>query len=139
MQADRPSEAEVTSEIEARWAAFIESWEAGDAQACAEFYTQDAVNIPPGFQINRGREAIMNFYADMFSSNTGSDYSHTILKLEYSGNQATELGEFEVEWVTNEGEGWSFKARSMAHWVRDTDGEWRIRMFLFNNPPEESL
>jgi len=122
------------SEIRSRWDAFIEFWEAGNAQACAGFYLKDALNIPPGMPENYGREEIQDFYAFLFDNYKSSTYLHSTNSLISCGNTAIEYGNFSVEWLKHDEQVWVYEARCMVHWEKAADGIWYIRTFLFNNP-----
>jgi uncharacterized protein (TIGR02246 family) len=126
-----------TSAIRSQWDQFIEHWQAERAAELSGMYTVDGVNVPPGFKVNRGREEIEAFYDMLFQSNTSSKYGHSIHSLSHEGNFAVEYGEFQVEWIHNDGTEWNFKSRSVTHWLRGEDGDWRINLFIFNQPPSE--
>ncbi|REL24281.1 nuclear transport factor 2 family protein [Rhodohalobacter sp. SW132] len=123
---------EAPAEIHQTWDQFIEKWEANDAAACAAFYTENGMNIPPGFEISHGRNEIESFYRSLFDANHTSTYHHSILDLNVFGDQAVEYGEFTVEWEPIEGDNWTFHARSLTHWVKNENGEWKIEKFIFN-------
>ena len=123
-------------QIRLRWDQFITYWEAGDAASCASFYTPSGMNIPNAFEPNSGREEIEQFYNFLFDNNQSSVYKHTTHDLKILGNDAVEYGEFTVDWITNEGTSWTYKARTMAHWVKNRDGIWEIEKLLFNLAPE---
>jgi uncharacterized protein (TIGR02246 family) len=122
-------------EIQMAWQQFIEAWETGDAEACASFYHDDALNIPPGFQIFSGKDAITSFYAMLFDENQSSKYTHNTESLSFSGDLAIEHANFTVDWVNNSGAEWTFNARALVHWQKNDEGNWLIKNFLFNNPP----
>ena len=124
-------------DLRKRWDTFIEHWEKENVDKLVSIYTADAINIPPGLKINEGREAIGNFYQFLFDGNISSKYTHNMIKVFSSEEGVTEYGEFSVDWTRNDGSKWTYYARSMTHWVKDDDGQWRISLFLFNQPPEE--
>lgn len=122
-------------EIEAIWQLFTEAWEAEDAAACASFYHSEALNIPSEFNINKGRDEIESFYQFLFNSNRSSDYSHKTESISFSENLAVEFATFTVNWINNDGEPWTYRARVLVHWQSDETGNWLIKNFLFNTPP----
>ncbi len=122
--------------IAQRWQAFIVAWENEDAEACARFYLQDGVNVPPQLPANQGRENIQAFYAWLFSMNQSSVYRHLSSQLHISSGMAVEYAAFEVDWVPNAGDPWTYFARCMVHWVKDEDGLWYISGLYFNTPPQ---
>ncbi|HMO41111.1 MAG TPA: nuclear transport factor 2 family protein [Saprospiraceae bacterium] len=122
-------------QIRATWDAFIMAWEQGDAAACAAFYTEDGLNVPPGFKENKGRAEIEAFYAFLFTNHASSKYAHRIGSLQLLGNYAVEYGHFEVNWTRKDDSTWDFTARSLTVWEKQGDS-WKIRQLMFNNPPE---
>ena len=127
---------DVLSEIRANWDQFIEYWEAGNAAGCVSFYSESGINVPNTMEANRGRSEIESFYESLFNLKQSSEYTHTITDLYVDGDSAIELGEFRVAWVSNDGDEWTYHARSLTHWKRTSSGEWKIEKFLFNAPPE---
>ena len=130
--------ATVQAEIDQRWTGFINAWEAEDAKACAEFYTENSINVPPGGEIKKGKKSIQDFYQFLFDNNLSSKYEHKSLDLNVAGNLATELGEFKVDWTSNDSTEWTFRARSMCLWKKSDTGNWEMDQFVFNNPPNEN-
>lgn len=132
----RESASDPTDEIREVWDTFVKNWEAGDAKACAAAYAENAVNVPPNFKVNQGRKDIEDFYAFLFASNPGRKYNHTIHSVSFSDQMVVELGAFQADWVRDDGTEWSFQARSLTHWEKGPDGAWKIKSFMFNQPPE---
>lgn len=132
---EKPVDEKVVQQtITTRWEAFSTAWENEEAQVCADFYTEEATNIPPGMDPKRGRSEIQAFYQMLFDSNLSSDYNHKSLDLHIIGTEAIEEGAFTVDWVRNDSSSWRYEARTLAHWIQDDEGEWRISKFVFNNP-----
>ncbi len=122
-------------EIEEAWNTFAAHWENEAVADLVTIYTEDAVNIPPESEIHKGRDAIAKFYEFLFSNHLSSTYQHKIKSLQAHENSAIEYGEFTVNWVRNDSTLWTFKGRSMTHWVKAESGKWHITKFLFNRPP----
>lgn len=125
------------TEIRGQWDKFVLAWEQEDADKLVAMYTEDGLNVPPGSKENKGRVQILEFYNMLFENNASSNYEHQINTLFYESNTAIEYGNFEVSWVRNDSSKWTYQARSTTHWVRSAEGNWQIKMFLFNNPPSE--
>ena len=125
-------------EIEQTWSEFSKNWEQEAVEELVILYTEDAMNIPPDGEIRTGREAIAQFYEFLFSNHLSSTYRHETKSLEVSGDMAIEYGEFTVNWVRNDSTPWTYRARSMTHWVKGENGKWHIQKFLFNQPPPEA-
>lgn len=128
-----------TDDIKLKWEAFIAHWEMEAAKELKEYYTVDGINIPNEFKANKGRAEIEAFYNFLFENNLSSTYKHDIISLDYSDSLAVERGKFEVNWIRNDSSQWTYKARTVTHWVKEKDGEWRIKLFLFNKPPETTI
>lgn len=124
------------TDINAIWQAFTIKWEEKDATGCASFYLPDGLNIPAGFPVAKGQNEIELFYANLFNNHKASTYTHRSHYISNQGSLAIELGEFVVDWIRLDGSKWTFKARSLTHWEKDSQGQWRIKSLLFNSPPE---
>ena len=127
------------TEIREVWTQFIEYWQAEDASGCASLYDSDALNIPHAFEVNSGRDSIEQFYELLFSSNRSSRYQHRTEALYFNGDMAVEYATFQVDWISNEGEEWAYKARALVNWKKSESGDWLIRTMLFNNPPDTEV
>ena len=125
-----------SDELRTNWDEFIVAWEAEDAEKCAQLYLEDGINIPNEAKENKGKEEIKAFYEFLFGMNRSSKYRHKINSVSYTESQATEYGNFEVDWVRNDSTEWTYKARSVTHWTKTDEGDWKIALFLFNKPPE---
>ncbi|MEL6251067.1 MAG: SgcJ/EcaC family oxidoreductase [Bacteroidota bacterium] len=131
-----PEEYQIQSrkEIRATWDLFKQAWEAEDAKKLMTFYTIDGINIPPDSDIKMGRAAIQDFYETLFDVNISSSYDHSIDQIQVIDQHAIEQGHFKVNWVREDSTDWVFDARSMTHWIKDQDGDWKIQEFIFNRP-----
>lgn len=121
--------------IQDAWNQFVENWNNMNTEGCMDIYAEGAVVIPPQMEIAEGRQSIAEFYDYLFSTNKSADYTHTTESISFSGNQAIEHGSFSVDWISNEGNSWTFNARAMIHWEKDPSGHWKIKKLLFNTPP----
>lgn len=126
------------AEIRELWDQFIENWEAEDAAACASIYHADGLNIPNEYLVNSGVAEIEEFYEVLFSNNQSGTYKHRMESLHTFGDAAVEYATFNVDWISNEGEEWSYNARALVHWKKDINGSWKIKTMLFNTPPSDS-
>lgn len=127
---------EIQPKIRKNWDQFINAWESEDATACASFYTDEGINVPPSAKANEGKKAIESFYKFLFDNNISSKYTHTIIDIDGDESQVIEYGKFSVDWMRNDSTEWTYYARTMTQWIND-NGTWKIDKFLFNNPPEE--
>lgn len=122
--------------IDQLWEKFIDYWHSEDIEGLMSMYADDAINIPPGSAIKKGKEEIAELYQFLFDNHTSSTYRHETLQLVPSLTTSTEVGKFEVAWVRNDGTAWTFKARCMALW-ETVDTGCKLKYFVFNTPPEE--
>ena len=129
-------QAETEEAIRTHWDAFASAWARQDARACASYFAEDGINVPPTSEIKRGRDEIEAFYETLFLSNLACDYRHWSDDVSVSGDQAVERGHFRVDWTRNDSTTWAFEARSLAHWQKKSDGQWRIKTLVFNLPPK---
>lgn len=122
--------------IQNNWSSFENNWNSFNTEGCVSIYTDSAEVIAPEMSTAEGKEAIAEFYNFLFSNNRSAEYKHITESLSIENNQAIEYGTFSVNWVTNDGQPWTFNARVLVHWVKTYDNEWKIQRLLFNSPPE---
>ena len=127
----------VPSIIDQKWQEFVTAWENEDAATCASFYYSDALNVPNAMPVNRGRESIESFYDSLFEANRSSQYNHQTQSISFSENLAVEYATFTVDWVSNEGDEWTYRARALIHWRKDENGDWLIQHFVYNQAEPE--
>ena len=85
--------------IRAGTAAFADAYNAGDADALAAAYTEDAVLLPPNAPAVSGRAAIREFWATDSANTTGAGLKFVFPgdgPAEVSGDLAYESGSFKV-------------------------------------------
>jgi uncharacterized protein (TIGR02246 family) len=124
--------AQVPAILDKKWQEFIAAWENEDAVSCAALYHTGALNVPNAMTVNNGRESIESFYSSLFEANQSSRYNHQTESISFSDNLAVEYANFSVDWVSNEGEEWTYQARALIHWRKDNNGDWLIQHFAFN-------
>lgn len=120
---------EVTAAIEAASDAFAEAFNAGDAEAVAAMYTEDAVVLPPGKEAIEGRAAIQaDFAADL------ADMEGMVMTLETTEVQAAHGHALEVGGYTLEGADGSHvdHGKFIAVW-KNTDDGWKMTRDIWNS------
>ncbi len=132
------SELDPTEDIINQWSEFVKSWEAENAEGCISIYHDDIQFIPPGFEPSSTSKDVASFYSMLFNDNQSSKYTHTTQFLSYNNDIAVEYAHFTVDWINNDGEPWTFKARMVNHWTPDDEGKWKIKTLIFNTPAEET-
>lgn len=121
--------------VQASWEIFANNWNNLNADGCVTIFFDDAVLIPPQLLELEGKPAIQEFYENLFDMNQRAEYNHVTKSINFSKEQAIEVGIFSVNWVSNEGDSSTYRARVMVHWEKDQFGDWKIRKLLFNTPP----
>lgn len=106
--------------------AFEAAVAAGDADALASLYTQDAVAYPPGAAPVRGRDAIRDLFAGYFESGVDGVTldTHEVRAL---GNYAHEIGIGTIAVGGEAGDPFNFSVL----WLND-DGTWRLHRDIWN-------
>ncbi|WP_234571977.1 YybH family protein [Rhodohalobacter sp. 614A] len=121
--------------VQASWETFGQNWNDLNAEGCMTIFFDDAIMIPPQLLELEGKPAIQEFYQDLFDMNQSAEYDHVTESINFSKEQAIEVGSFSIKWISTEGDSSTFWARSMIHWERDQYGDWKIKKLLFNHPP----
>ena len=126
-------------EIAQAWRQFEEVWVKGDASAAAQWYTEDAINMPPDVEDAQGRSEIQSAFSYILSAATREDMAVTTRELDVYGDTAYELGTFADTHIPHGGTKVTVRARYMCVWKRQPDGTWKIHRFLFNSlpPPQQ--
>jgi len=128
--------AKVREEITQAWRQFEEVWVKGDATAAAEWYTEDAINMPPDVEDCQGRSAIQRVFSGILSGvKEVVDMAFTTRELDVYEGTAYELGTFADTHIPHGGDETTFLGRYMCVWKRQPDGTWKIHRFIFNSLP----
>ena len=107
--------------------AFEEAFNAGDAQAAAQFYTDDAVALPPGGAPVKGKEAIIAYFQEVMDAGIeGLDLES--LEVVESGDFAVEVGTF--SWAPPGGD--PETGSLLVVLQRGGDGLWRVHRVMWN-------
>jgi ketosteroid isomerase-like protein len=98
----------------------------------AGLYTVDARLMPHGVPTLSGRTAIQGFFDQAFSMGiVGGKF--TTLEVEGSGDEAVEIGSYELFVQTSSGiRGTAEKGRYLVMWKR-VDGKWLLFRDMFNS------
>lgn len=110
------------------------AWEAafnaGDAKAVADLYTEDGALYPPGGEAISGRQAIQAFWQQEIDRGV-QDGPHQRIELVESGNLAYEIGRLVLRMPSHAGlidVGGSY----LVIWQRGDDGIWRMHRDIWN-------
>jgi len=120
---------EVTAAIEAASAAFAEAFNAGDSEAVAAMYTEDAVVMPPGKGPIEGREAIQADLAAEMANMEGMVMTFETHEVQAVPGHALEVGGYTVEGADGSHVD---HGKFMAVWTQTDDG-WKIARDMWNS------
>jgi uncharacterized protein (TIGR02246 family) len=81
---------------------WLPAFKAGDADAVAACYAEDAVMWFPGGPMAQGRQAIRDGYAGFFAANTIKDVVLTPMGHQESNGQAASWGTFVIVWAARD-------------------------------------
>jgi uncharacterized protein (TIGR02246 family) len=124
---------DVRAAIEAANKEFGEAVGRGDAAAIAEFYTTNAMVLPPNSDVVKGKEAIKNLFQGLINSGI-KGITLTTLEAEGFGDTANEVGKYIVK---GEGGKELDNGNYIVIWKRE-NGKWKLHRDIFNTsmPPQ---
>jgi len=115
---------------------FAAALNAKDAKAAAALYTEDAVLIPPGEPVVRGREAIEEYWRGAIESGGVRDVSVETMDALSSGSLGYETGSFVLTANGPDGEAVVDRGRYVELLRREPDGRWLSTHGIWNASPE---
>ncbi|HEX7180663.1 MAG TPA: DUF4440 domain-containing protein [Thermoanaerobaculia bacterium] len=128
-------------QIDAIYTAFVRGYEALDPAVVAGFYAEDAVYLPPGDDILRGRPAIQQSFAQFFDSvrreGGGLRISFEIVERKVSGDLAYDVGYYRLERIAGGKAGTPSTGKFVVVAGKEEGGVWRIRVDAFNSMPKK--
>ena len=102
-----------------------------DAQRVGAIYTDDALYLPPGGDIIRGRAAIEDRYEQGFREDRRKRHTRRIsfepVDRVVSGDIRNDIGYYTIESSEPGGHRDTFRGKFVKVWRRGGDGVWRIR------------
>ena len=115
---------------------FAAALNAKDAKAAAALYAEDAVLIPPGESVVRGREAIEEYWRGAIEEGGVRDVSVETMDALSSGSLGYETGSFVLTANGPDGEPVVDRGRYMELLRREPDGRWLSTHGIWNASPE---
>ena len=115
---------------------FAAALNAKDAKAAAALYTVDAVLIPPGEPLVRGREAIEEYWRGAIELGGVRDASVETMDALSSGSLGYETGSFVLTVNGPDGEALVERGRYIELLRREPDGRWLSTHGVWNASPE---
>lgn len=115
---------------------FAAALNAKDAKMAASLYTEDAVLIPPGEDMVRGRENIEAYWKIAIDSGGVRDVSVETIDARSSGVLGYEIGTFELTANGPNGEAMKDTGRYIELLKREPDGKWYSTAGIWNASPQ---
>ena len=102
---------------------------AGDWDALAALYTEDAVVMPPNQEVVIGRSAIR----DLFSALTFSEFSLETVEMDGRGDLVFARGIYSWTVAVGEGEPVADHGKWLTIWRKQADGRWLLSQDIWNS------
>lgn len=115
---------------------FASALNAKDAKAAAALYAEDAVLIPPGEPLVRGRAAIEEYWRGAIESGGIRDVSVQTMDALSSGSLGYETGSFVLTTNGPDGEAVMDRGRYIELLRHEPDGRWISTHGIWNASPE---
>ena len=97
-----------------------------DAAKMASFYAENAVLMPPGGAVTKGRDAIQQAFTTMMQDpNFALSFAPTKIVVAKSGDLAYDLGEFQLTTSDKKKKPSTLKASYVVVWGKQMDGSWK--------------
>lgn len=110
-----------------------------DADRVAAIYTEDALMLPPGGDILKGRAAIREQYADGFDEDRKRRHTRRItfelVDRIVSGDVRNDYGYYTIIGRSPSGHESEHRGKFAKVWQRGRDGVWRIRSHSYSSVP----
>ena len=133
-QAGAPEDAVAAkSAIEAQNARFEAAMLKGDTGTMVSTYTSDAIVLPQGMPMARGRGEIAKSFAGMLSQASVSKFELHLLDLTMAGDHAIETGTYAMTMTPKAGKPIDDVGKYIAIWKKDADGSWKMVRDIFNS------
>ena len=117
------------------WSAL--SAEGKDIDKILSYWAEDAVVIPPGQPVVKGKEALRKFVEESFKIPGFSiSWKSSEVKLSPDGKLAYLYAENMTTINDSTGNKMSMPGRGYSIWRKETDGSWNCVVDIFNNPPQ---
>jgi len=118
---------------------FSEAYKKLDAEAVTNLYTDEALYLAPGSNVERGREKILTTFSSFFNSVKTSGGSLTIsfriLERRVSGDLAYDVGIFTLTRKSAKGEERIGRGKFVVVVRRMKNDEWRFQVDAYNDLP----
>lgn len=100
---------------------------AGDAAGLADFYTQNGMLLPSGYDLVEGRQAIAAFWRDAMDQGI-ADIVFDTVEVEHDGDTIVEISRFAMSGADGEV---IERGKGLAVWKVE-DGTWKVHRDIWN-------
>lgn len=127
-------------QIDEPYQRFAAAYATLDADRVAEIYTEDALMLPPGGDILKGRAAIRKQYDDGFDEDRKRGHTRRItfelVDRLVSGDVRNDYGYYTIIGRSSSGHESEHRGKFAKVWQRGRDGVWRIRSDTYSSAPQ---
>jgi len=129
---DFNSEKKRLLERDAEWSRVAS--EGKDIDRILSFWTDDAIVMPPGFPSVIGKDALRR-YVESSLQIPGFQifWNSSDVKLSRDGNLAYMFSQNQVRMKGEDGNFFTIEGRAVTIWRRESDGEWRCAVDIWNS------
>ena len=111
---------------------YVKATLAGDAQAIAALYTEDAVEMPPNEPLVKGRAAIQQYYAKQFKAGKVSGFTLSHLESRAAGEIGYDVGTYKQSMTPASGAATDDTGKYTVI-LRRTGGKWLVAYAIYNS------
>ena len=134
VKVDLKDEEAAIMKADSTWSAL--SSEGKDVDKIVSYWTDDAVVLPPGQPIVKGKEALRKFVEESFKIPGFSiSWKSSDIRFSPDGKLAYMYGENMTNMIDSTGNKISIPGRGYSIWRKGSDGKWKCVVDIFNNPP----
>lgn len=129
----------VALQVDEPYQRFSTAYATLDADRVAQVYTDDALMLPPGGEIVRGRAAVREHYAEGFDEDRKRGHTRSItfelVDRLVRDDVRTDYGYYTVTARSASGHERQHRGKFAKVWQRGRDGVWRIRSDSYSSAP----
>ena len=133
-QAGTPADAAAArTAIESQLGRFRDAMIKGDTATMVSVYTSDAIVLPQGMPMARGRGEIAKGFAGMLAQAPVTKFEWQIVDVTMAGDHAIETGTYAMTMTPKAGKPIDDVGKYIAIWKKDADGSWKMVRDIFNS------
>ena len=129
----------VALQVDEPYQRFSTAYATLDADRVAQVYADDALMLPPGGEIIRGRAAVREHHAEAFDEDRKRGHTRSItfelVDRLVRDDVRTDYGYYTITSRSPSGQEHQHRGKFAKVWQRGRDGLWRIRSDTYNSAP----